>query len=459
MSELTAQPPQVVGMVPWLPWPLSAWPWWTEPVRAERLALLRIGVALCLLADIALSYAPNAWDYFGKGGVGDPGIFAWRFEPSRMTWSLLRGVGDGVIIQLALVGWFAATCWLLATAIARLLLIGKDPPADDRTGIALVLWTCALTAYCGGLWAQLIAAGEFDIVAWAVPLGGASLACLFFALELLSRLRDASHRVPWALLLFALAVSLILAFMGFILVPIEVIDKNAWWARLLGSWQDDETLLVTAMTLWITSAFLLLIGCATRLAAVLTWGISLSFAQINPYLDNAGDTIRAILLFYLMLCPCGAVWSVDAWFTRRGKGSRNAVYVQPWPIRLIFVQMILIYFLNGMYKLLGPHWQDGSSLHYVLGELTLTRFSQMALPLPIEMTRVLTWSVVVWEVSFPLLVLWKWPRRFALFFGVLFHVGIFVTLELAGFVPYALCMYLPLLPFERLKRPRPDDSR
>ena len=38
MSERT-----VVGLKPWLPWPLSRSPWWTEPVRAERLAVLRIG--------------------------------------------------------------------------------------------------------------------------------------------------------------------------------------------------------------------------------------------------------------------------------------------------------------------------------------------------------------------------------------------------------------------------------
>ena len=115
---------------------------------------------------------------------------------------------------------------------------------------------------------------------------------------------------------------------------------------------------------------------------------------------------------------------------------------------VIFVQMILMYFLNGLYKLLGPDWQDGSSLYYVLGDLTLTRFSQPAIALPIEVTRVLTWSVVAWEVTFPLCVLWKWPRRIALTFGVLFHLGIFATMELAGFVPYALCMYLPLVSWE-----------
>ena len=41
----TVEPVRFVGVDPWLPWPLSAWRWWTEPVAAERLAALRIGLA------------------------------------------------------------------------------------------------------------------------------------------------------------------------------------------------------------------------------------------------------------------------------------------------------------------------------------------------------------------------------------------------------------------------------
>src|ERR1700722_12277560 len=112
MSEATAKPCTVVGVSPWLPWPLSAWSWWTEPVRAERLAALRIGVALCLLADVCYHYVPEALNYFGKGGIGDPTIFNWRFQTPRTTWSLLRGVGDGANLYLALAIWIAATCWI-----------------------------------------------------------------------------------------------------------------------------------------------------------------------------------------------------------------------------------------------------------------------------------------------------------------------------------------------------------
>src|SRR5581483_5576329 len=47
-AEEGSQPmsaPVVAGLRPWYPWPLSRWRWWTEPVPAERLAALRIGLA------------------------------------------------------------------------------------------------------------------------------------------------------------------------------------------------------------------------------------------------------------------------------------------------------------------------------------------------------------------------------------------------------------------------------
>src|SRR5205823_3952047 len=40
---MSPAPEQVVGLKPWFPWPLSRWRWLNEPVRAERLAALRIG--------------------------------------------------------------------------------------------------------------------------------------------------------------------------------------------------------------------------------------------------------------------------------------------------------------------------------------------------------------------------------------------------------------------------------
>ena len=54
-----------------------------------------------------------------------------------------------------------------------------------------------------------------------------------------------------------------------------------------------------------------------------------------------------------MLCPCGAAWSLDSWLRRaRGRGPGERLYVHPWPLCLLFVQMAMIYFYNGVHKLL-----------------------------------------------------------------------------------------------------------
>src|SRR5262245_10239971 len=114
----------VIGILPWLPWPLSRWRWWTEPVRAERLAALRIGLALVLLLDILLTYLPHGRDFFGRDSLGSPELFGWVFEPKwdwqaigedlargkpfgrvlgmRWRWSVLRDVEDPRIIGAAL---------------------------------------------------------------------------------------------------------------------------------------------------------------------------------------------------------------------------------------------------------------------------------------------------------------------------------------------------------------------
>jgi hypothetical protein len=151
----------------------------------------------------------------------------------------------------------------------------------------------------------------------------------------------------------------------------------------------------------------------------------------------------------LMLCPCGAAWSPDAWLARRRGRQQRLLYVSPWPLRLLFVQLVCVYFFNGLYKVTGKDWTEGISLYYVLNDVVLTRFSSAQFSVPLHVTRWLSWAVLGWELAFPLLVLFRWTRLGALLFGVLFHAGVFLTLEIGGFVPYMLVLYLPLLPWDR----------
>src|SRR5215475_2492192 len=101
----TMSAPGVVGLRPWFPWPLSRWRWWTAPVRAERLAALRIGLAALLLVDVLTTYLPHANDYFGKGSLGEPPLYNYLWTSTKWNWSLLYGVEDPFYHRVAMAAW------------------------------------------------------------------------------------------------------------------------------------------------------------------------------------------------------------------------------------------------------------------------------------------------------------------------------------------------------------------
>lgn len=180
--------------------------------------------------------------------------------------------------------------------------------------------------------------------------------------------------------------------------------KPHWvWSILKGV--TDHSVIRTAMIVWMVFTGFLCIGFLTRIRAVMVWVLSTSFANLNVDIDNAGDQIRGITLLYLMLAPSGAVWSIDALLQGRKRPQRPEPMIHPWPVRLLFIQLMCVYFFNGLFKVVGDDWLHGDSLYYVLCDLTLSRWSYAQWPLSPWVIRLLSWLVVAWELSFPLLVL------------------------------------------------------
>jgi hypothetical protein len=222
--------------------------------------------------------------------------------------------------------------------------------------------------------------------------------------------------------------------------------KHGWqrWSMFRGV--HDPFLYRMILLSWASAAFCLLLGVVPRVAACWCWLCSMSVMGINYYLHNSGDNVRTISLFYLMLSPCGAVWTLPRWL--RGY-KPETVFVQAWPLRLLFVQMALIYCINGIYKLGSSQWDSGIVMHDVMANLSWTRVSYAMIPLPLIFLKLQTWTVLIWEVSFPLLVLLRFTRTPALALGVFFHVGTAVLLQIGAFPLYMICLYLPLAPWER----------
>jgi uncharacterized membrane protein YphA (DoxX/SURF4 family) len=218
-----------------------------------------------------------------------------------------------------------------------------------------------------------------------------------------------------------------------------------WFAFLF---QSDQPVAVHAwFTAWVLSTLALLVGYRTRWAAPVVWLITNCCLARNPNLINGGDDVLCIALLVLMLCPSGAAWSIDAWQRRRraraAGDSANARdgWLPAWPVRLLQLQLGTIYLSTGLHKLLGESWRDGVALHYVLHDFTTARWGFSSLPLPNWFTHAATYGTLAFELSFVLLVAFRPTRRWALWSGVLFHLGIYALMEVGWFSFYTLTLY------------------
>jgi uncharacterized membrane protein YphA (DoxX/SURF4 family) len=164
-------------------------------------------------------------------------------------------------------------------------------------------------------------------------------------------------------------------------------------------------------------------------------------------MHNGGDQLKLIVLLMLVFLPSDGCWAI-----RRHPLARNAlgpIMVHPWPLRLLMIQLVIMYFMNGYYKAMGPAWHDGSVMYYVANNPSWAHFSPDYLPLPDAVLRLLAWTTLVWELLFPILVIVPITRALALWIGVIFHLGTLVHMEVGLFPFYALCYYVPLVAWER----------
>jgi HTTM domain len=220
---------------------------------------------------------------------------------------------------------------------------------------------------------------------------------------------------------------------------------HSWQWTMLFFHTDDMRIVSAAFALWMLATLALLVGWRTRWAAFLVWFGAICFLWRNPLLKNGGDDILRLVAFLMMISPCGDGLSLDA-RRRRLAGDGSSPYIRPWPVRLFQLQLCAMYLATGTAKLRGHTWWDGTSVHNVLNDVTLARWSYAQVPLPFWFTAALTWSTLLFEVGFPLFVLWKPTRKWVLIAGILFHLGIYVMIEVGWFSFYTIALYAAWVP-------------
>lgn len=236
-------------------------------------------------------------------------------------------------------------------------------------------------------------------------------------------------------------------------------------ARVWAQWGAQPASGVLLFRIYLLSLVCVLIGFRTRLMTLVAVLLAATFNNRLVELLNGGDSLARIGLYFLLLSPAGATWSVDAWVRNwfRGAPPPEPVTIEPWSVRLMQIQIVCMYLFTGLTKLddvrpdaqwgwFWPRgdWVEGNALYWVLNDVALTRWSYAQFPVPLVVCKLATWGTLFFELFFGLLVLFRWTRGATLLAGLALHLGILLFMEIGWFSQITLCWYVLFLSGERV---------
>ena len=232
--------------------------------------------------------------------------------------------------------------------------------------------------------------------------------------------------------------------------------KEPWVYQWFGA---SATTAIALYWVMLGASLLLLLGALTPvscLVLLLAWS---QHAQIAPAADRGIDLLLRNMLFLLMFSGAGRCLSVDS-FVRWRRMYDPADRCMAWPRYLIILQVVVMYFAAGIEKM-GFAWTPlggYSALFLILQDWAVARFifDWLANQPYYFLTQVGTAGTLLWEWTAPVMVyalyvkatpggagrLRKWVenihfREVWLVVGTLFHLSLFITMEL-GIFPFAM---------------------
>lgn len=204
--------------------------------------------------------------------------------------------------------------------------------------------------------------------------------------------------------------------------------------------------LVGAWVVLLLASICITIGLLPRLAALVVLLILLSLQHRNPYAYHSGDALLHVIALYLVLAPLGAAVSVDRRRKHRDRFWQFPLHA-PIALRLIQIQVSIIYVSTVWAKVRGENWNNGTAVVYSLSLDDLARFPVPGFVLESALlANIVTWSVLAIELGIGILVWNRHLRPYVLLLGVCMHLGIDLNLRVAFFSWAMFVLYLAFLP-------------
>ena len=220
------------------------------------------------------------------------------------------------------------------------------------------------------------------------------------------------------------------------IVQNETIRLHFWNQQprfdLLLAFSSDGDLLLYFYSVIVAAVFLT-VGFCTRFSCIYVALALLSMHHHNPFNINGGDAFVRLMVMYLCFSNCGDCYSIDRWLSQKRAGKPVPIAAKPgWALRMIQIQIAIVYFHTFVCKVNGQQWWDGTAVYFATRLEDLMRL-RMPLFDSLFFCKLLSWYTLVVEGAMFTLVWIKELRYFVLASAVILHLGIDFAINLPVF--------------------------
>lgn len=200
-------------------------------------------------------------------------------------------------------------------------------------------------------------------------------------------------------------------------------------------------------SLHLASCVLVVIGLWTRVSLIVCWVTLVSLHHRNPSVVHSGDTVLRLLTFLLIFSHAGDAYSVErSWLApdpghaQAGRAdefrdeSANDSHGSPWALRLMQLQVSVIYLRTVFWKLRGQRWWNGTAAYFPTQVESFSRIRLPAVLINRFWIALATYGTLLAESSLGGLVWIHEFRKPVLFAGVALHLilELFLNLQFFG---------------------------
>lgn len=195
-------------------------------------------------------------------------------------------------------------------------------------------------------------------------------------------------------------------------------------------WPDSMNLIMHAVL--VLFLILLLLGIGGRWLMTMAWVINMGFLQRNFAINFGADILCAVMMFYLCFIQSCERLSVLNVF-RKKKVFRSSDLVTSTMIRMMQIQLCVIYTYTGFEKLKGSSWWDGTALWNVIANPQMMAFDMSFMRNFPTFIGVMSFATLLFEIYFTPAVMFPKTRPWIFLIGLGFHLGIAFLMALMPF--------------------------